>query len=653
MPTRSVHVVRIKDKSNAQNWIDVKVIDKQSYRGPNGVDDLLDVTAKKSAPYIKDETGHNNGKGDPGSCTRVSHMVTVTKGGMTFDAEYLDAVVFRGPNGQERLLYCPEKESHAAVIDKTDGNLAVPADSRTTRQCHIARISKDEDKDNPKALYAERVDMIAYDGVGGKQNLLFGPGDGDETDTTKYGDNKTPPDNTDPNIYVAWGASGASKGSAGPWVGASNPIKMGPLWWIVKAHGGSDLLLLIEVLGAGTGTPWSVLLDGLPFLTGAGVNIAIGASGASLVYTDGASGSDGISITDQPTQPMLDHLYLWSTPFQEAILIPPLPGSATPPGWSRDNFIVLNLSAITRDFPVVLDGASGASGASGATTWNAKFTVTVPDLVPSPAVADGEQFYVVWEMTNPDFTGPYDIITNPGVAPPWIAVFYPTHPEYPTMTNFQIGQMVQGFAPPFGIPDALPVRLFGDETNGDSLATYLEGLSGGTTFVDSGFFQSGDQGGGLVARTLATGVFENVFLDGASGQPSYGFDFEGEFPGPFAAQNFLNNEFFQWWYNGSSGATGIPDPFTPGATPVDVQPDYPPIQTYFPPGATGPLHQQGGTGIGPISAQRFPHSSGTEFSIGTSLTGYVATVFVDFNGASGASGATGFLPSTIITMSRA
>lgn len=646
MATRRVHVVRIKDKSNPSNWIDVKVLDAAVYRGPNGVEDLLDITAARANPYILDRTGHQNGKGDPGACSRASHMVTLTDGGMTFDAEYLDAVAFRGPNGQERLLFCPSRSSNATVIDKTDGGLSSAAGA-ATRQCHIEKITN-----GAGALYAERVDMISYQGPNGIENLLFNPGDGEEEDTTHYGPNMTPPDSTDPNLYVSWGASGASQGSAGPWVGASNPVKMGPLWWIVKANGGQTLLLLIEALESGTGEPPPILLKGLPFLSTAGANIAIGASG-SLVYTDGASGAASIPITDQPTQDMLDHLYLWSTPFQSAILEPPNSGSAAPPGWSQDNYIVLNITAITRDFPILLDGATGAtgatgaSGASGATTWNAKFTIAVPDLVAAPATDNDEQFYIVWQQTNPLVTSPYDTVDNGGIAPPWVAVYYPAHPEYPTMTNFEIGQMVQGHPPPPGIPDVLPVHLFGNVTDGDSLATYLTTLSG-SQFIDSGFTQSGDNTGGLVARTLQVGLFKNPFLEGASGQPPYGFDFAGEIPAPFAAQNFLNNEFFEWWWNGASGATGRPEDFTTSTTR-----DPPPSQDYFPPGSTGPHGLKGATGIGPISAQRFPDSAGgTEFSIGGTLTGYTATIFVDFDGATG-SGATGaFTPSVVLTMTR-
>lgn len=647
MASRSVHVVRIKDPGNPQNWIDIKVVDKIAYHGPNGVEYLLDTTAKNANPFIKDDTGDNNGKGDAGSCSRSSHMVKLSQGGMKFDAEYLDAVVFKGPNGDERLLYCPEKEAHAAVTDNTDGNLEVPPDESTTRQCHIVKV-KDE-SNTSQAIYVERVDSICYDGPNGQENLLFNPGDGDETDTTKYGDNQTPPDNADPNIYVAWGASGSSSGSAGPWVGASNPVKMGPLWWIVKANGGETLLLLIEVFTTGTGTPNDVVLKGLPFLPVQGASMTLDDTGV-LFFTDGSTGAGSIAITDQPTQDMLDHLYLWSTPTQIQFIVPPFPGLAGAQEWTSDNFIILNLSAITRDFPILLDGASGASGASGssgATTWNAKFTINVPDLAGNPPVSNDEQFYIVWQQTNPAVTDPYDIADNGGVAPPWIAVYYPDQPTYPTMTNAEIADMVQGLPPPPGIPDALPVHLFGDLTEADSLATYMTDLSG-SQFIDTGYTQTGgDSAGGSATSTVKVGVFKNPFLLGASGQPPYGFDFAGELPGPFASQNFLNNEFFQWWYNGATGATGIPDPFTPPTHSPSIQPDYPPNQTYFPAGSTGSSGQTGGTGIGPVSAQTY----GTSGPAGGAESAYTATVFIDFQGATGATGATGaFVASPVITM---
>src|ERR1700675_4448806 len=155
--TRSVHVVRCKDPNNSDIWCDVKVIDAIIYRSPqrdhmfvdpNVASDqhLLKSPAKKSVPCIIDHTpGGPNQTGDPGHCSRVSHMKRMVgdDSTMIMDVEILDGFAYIGPNGRQLALLCPDRKSDAAVIDKTGHNLTVPGTSQTTRVLRCDQIVKD------------------------------------------------------------------------------------------------------------------------------------------------------------------------------------------------------------------------------------------------------------------------------------------------------------------------------------------------------------------------------------------------------------------------------------------------------------------------------------------------------------------------------
>jgi hypothetical protein len=267
--TRRVHLVRVKNKNNADEYADVKVIDAIALRLPNGEERLYDVTAKKAVPYMKDLTGDGNDVGTPAGATRASHLVRLTgaDAAQMLDAEILDAFALRGPNGEELAIILPAKAATPAIKDDTGNGLNVAASPDSTRALHVVKIAElaaggstsTADAGYPSGDITDnfaivlRTDALALRGPNGYESLLIIPdGAADEIDTTQYviddnGD-KAPPDNTDPNPYVRWPEAGA-----GPWTG-KNPtasdgtappgINQGPLWWITKLSSRPALLAL-------------------------------------------------------------------------------------------------------------------------------------------------------------------------------------------------------------------------------------------------------------------------------------------------------------------------------------------------------------------------------------------------------------------------
>jgi hypothetical protein len=265
MATRVIHKVRITDQQTTWYAV-IGVLDKVVVRGPNGVENLYDVSAAKAKPCIIDNTGAGNAKGDPSSCTRLSHMVRIKDDThpdfRIFDVEVIDAVVMRGPNGQENLLLMPSDKAVEAILDETGSGLEVAATSSTTRVLRVVRIdglneqrpntsidtTSTDDPDYPsgpifgKGLHILRTEALTMRGPNGQENLMLIPSKkADLIDTTKYEINKfgerVPPENTDPNHYLCWpkpnpDGSGATNGP----LAAPNvpPIKQGPLWWIER-----------------------------------------------------------------------------------------------------------------------------------------------------------------------------------------------------------------------------------------------------------------------------------------------------------------------------------------------------------------------------------------------------------------------------------
>jgi len=262
MATRRIHVVRCKNPNDGGgSFVDVAVLDAIGLVTANG-DELLfevmdvngygstddDISAdggeerlydhdvSNVVPYIIDNTGDGNGRGNPGDASRVSHMVRLT--GETdatqfIDAEVLDAVVLSGPNGSEVALLMPQSKSSASIVDDTGSGLSVGANSFTTRALHVVKVVDKETPDPTKFVLVERTDQIAFEGPNGNEFLLTAPNDDDAfiDDTTVYGSdahgNPVPPDNTDPNPYIVF-----PKGSKGPYLGKGVAVNQGLLWWI-------------------------------------------------------------------------------------------------------------------------------------------------------------------------------------------------------------------------------------------------------------------------------------------------------------------------------------------------------------------------------------------------------------------------------------
>jgi hypothetical protein len=260
MYTRSTHTVRITNPSSPSLWVDVEVIDKVVFRGPNGEEFMYSMT--KAYPYVLDKTGDGDTIGDSFSCSRASHMtrlVGVADPTQMIDVEVLDAIAFIGPNNEEFVLLMPQTGIKEAVVDNTGNNLAIGATDTTTRAVHIAELKELTDgttfdtdsglSNAPTApatgriLLAKRVDAVAFTGPNQSEWLMLIPKSAAvNIDTTVYttdsDGNSVPPENTDPNPYIRW-----PQASAGPWVsgvGAPDAIAdpdapiaaQGPLWWI-------------------------------------------------------------------------------------------------------------------------------------------------------------------------------------------------------------------------------------------------------------------------------------------------------------------------------------------------------------------------------------------------------------------------------------
>jgi hypothetical protein len=276
--SRKVHVVRIEnqkrdDQLGQKEWVIVKVLDQVAIRAPNGKEILYDVTAKNSQPYIRDDTGGGNGRGDPHNCTRSSHMTRLTdnqappnapSGTQAIDTEVLDAFCVRGPNSQETLFEFPSKGATVAVTDNTGSGLAVPFSEQTTRALHVAKINATGYTVNPgtsgeqtrltgsvnsdapdvappagsqvlddKFMVVERVDALAFRGKNGQEYLLLiADKNATEHDTTQYEAGGKPPLNADPDVYVSVPDEGTPWIGKAPRGGDGRGINQGPLWWI-------------------------------------------------------------------------------------------------------------------------------------------------------------------------------------------------------------------------------------------------------------------------------------------------------------------------------------------------------------------------------------------------------------------------------------
>lgn len=290
--SRSVHIVRCTDPNNKKIWVDVKVLDKVSFKspsnpaqesygtkeitpltgGPNVYEQLLDFSTG-IVPYIKDNSGDGNGSGDPNNCTRVSHFERQTNPddpSQFLDVEILDAIACTTTGGQEELLYFPASDAKAHVVDQTPDSAGLENDPGVdaTRLETIIEIATTNDgtststdkgidpdgfdPDNnlpvpPMILLVQRTDKMAFKAPNGLEFVIeFDTQtveEETETDTTRYtlnpvtGDLDVPPENSDPNKYIIFAPTDAdSKKSGGPILGPKLSLKQGPLWRVIRTN---------------------------------------------------------------------------------------------------------------------------------------------------------------------------------------------------------------------------------------------------------------------------------------------------------------------------------------------------------------------------------------------------------------------------------
>lgn len=292
MATRVVHRVRCRKKDNKQVWADVKVVDAFLFKAANGETRVLFTKAKEASPWIKDDTGGRNGKGSAESATRGSHMELVKAEddpSQKFYIEVLDTITFAPPpkhqidqaGAQQKsdpnqtpdgarfgkgpyIKTISERDATKYIVDKVGLGLAQGGANGSTRSMHVNLVTEKGNTDDktdglaaandtvpPKHLAwcaTVKADCINIANTGRDYLLYFPQGDQQETDwTVMTTDPDThepcPPDNTDPNIYVAFPGdkdgdpNGVSTGCSVKIPirrDGTKPIDQGPLWWIER-----------------------------------------------------------------------------------------------------------------------------------------------------------------------------------------------------------------------------------------------------------------------------------------------------------------------------------------------------------------------------------------------------------------------------------
>lgn len=205
MVSRVIRKVRCWD-SMRQYYADVKTVDAICFRGRNGQEEALICPVYFAAIARVDWTSNNNNLLNDNP-SRVTHMERTASG---FDIEVLDSLSFSYQNGEEQGSIMP------SVLAKEGLSRA----TYTNNQIII-------DPHNPlNTLTVHRVGIINFRGINGQEEAPFDPGDGDEIDATVYNPDGTPPDNMDGHKYVFFPSSftGGFKG---------DDIRQGMLWWII------------------------------------------------------------------------------------------------------------------------------------------------------------------------------------------------------------------------------------------------------------------------------------------------------------------------------------------------------------------------------------------------------------------------------------
>lgn len=271
--SRRTHIVRISmddpptpSGEQPTSYIDVEVLDAISFRDDRDKEMVLNLKASEASPWITDNTGGGNGK-QPGDPTRRSHMKLITGDDPTQQlyVEVVDAIAFRGENGDEWILDMGKTSDSPVVFDTTDGS----GDTTATRRVHNEKISGDLTDPNPTSyLTVQRNDNIAFREIMGREMIIKCASNDDplssspraSTFMTPQGYNPqdtsasavVPPSlaaSGDQSVYIA-----RVKGSSGYMTG-SPKIQQGPFWWIRNVSSGGTWIVLSITAGAANNNP--------------------------------------------------------------------------------------------------------------------------------------------------------------------------------------------------------------------------------------------------------------------------------------------------------------------------------------------------------------------------------------------------------------
>ena len=235
MPSRIVHVVRITDPNEPQQYVDVEVADGVSFVLPDYKEKLLTVPPSASTSSVVDKTGDGSSSvvANP---TRITHWERLTNpddNTQYLDVEILDGVSFQRANGDQLTLSMQSENAVTAIKDNTGLGLGTTP-SNATRVAHIEKVVSPDDKTQYTAV-------AAMDGITFKKpnydEFTLSMADQDPIDTTSYDSDGNPPNNTDPNKYVRFVGGGPWLGSKplSAQTGNNGPVNQGLLWRIKSA----------------------------------------------------------------------------------------------------------------------------------------------------------------------------------------------------------------------------------------------------------------------------------------------------------------------------------------------------------------------------------------------------------------------------------
>src|SRR6185369_11441110 len=143
MTTRIVHQVRIKNPNDDTMYIDVKVLDAIQFKGPNGQAMVLRFD-EDIRPTIKDDTGDGNEVDGGAEPTRLSHMVRVT--GEDDDSMFFDVEVLDmlSFKGPNGKRGILRMDATPGVKVNDEAGLGIVSTGRT-RKAHSKKITDKDD----------------------------------------------------------------------------------------------------------------------------------------------------------------------------------------------------------------------------------------------------------------------------------------------------------------------------------------------------------------------------------------------------------------------------------------------------------------------------------------------------------------------------